>query len=392
MEQEAHAAPWRQWGDDIDEAAIQQMRDAASLPIAVAGALMPDAHRGYGLPIGGVLATEGAVIPYAVGVDIACRMRLSVLDTPVSALRGQHERLAKAIESQTRFGVGARFQEPLDHEVTDDDWGVTAVTRQVRERACEQLGTSGSGNHFVEFGVLTLESADLGLETGSYLALLSHSGSRGAGARVADHYSKLAASLHPELPKELRNLAWLDLESEPGQEYWAAMELMGRYAGANHALIHRRVAKAIGAEVLTGVENHHNFAWKEVHDGREVVVHRKGATPAGAGVLGVIPGSMATPGFVVRGLGNPAGLMSAAHGAGRVMSGASAKKQFRWAHVRAFLEEAQVTLLSAGLDEIPMVYKDIHSVMEAQSDLVEIVARFDPRIVKMAPAGERPED
>ncbi len=392
MDGDVKIAPWRQWGNDIDEAAIQQMRDAASLPVAVAGALMPDAHRGYGLPIGGVLATKASVIPYAVGVDIACRMRLSVLDMPVSALTGQRDRLVKAIENQTRFGVGAHFKEPLEHEVTDDDWGLTPVTRQVRERAREQLGTSGSGNHFVEFGVLTLERPDLGLEAGAYLALLSHSGSRGAGARVADHYSKLAATLHPELPNQLRNLAWLDLDSEPGQEYWAAMELMGRYAAANHALIHRRVAKAVGADAIAGVENHHNFAWKEVHDGREVVVHRKGATPAGAGVLGVIPGSMATPGFVVRGLGNPAGLMSAAHGAGRAMSRSSAKKQFRWAHVRSFLEDARVTLLSAGIDEVPMVYKDIHSVMAAQSDLVEIVARFDPRIVKMAPAGERPED
>jgi tRNA-splicing ligase RtcB len=187
-------------------------------------------------------------------------------------------------------------------------------------------------------------------------------------------------------------LAWLDLDSEPGLEYWQAMNLMGEYASANHALIHAKIAKALGAEVLANVENHHNFAWKEVHDGRELIVHRKGATPAGAGVLGVIPGSMATPGFVVRGRGNDASLHSASHGAGRVMSRTAAKKQFRWAHVKPMLEKANVTLLSAGIDEAPVAYKDIHQVMAAQQDLVEVIARFDPRIVKMADAGEKPED
>src|SRR5690606_32600761 len=149
------------------------------------------------------------------------------------------------------------------------------------EKARGQLGTSGSGNHFVEFGILTVDqpTAEPGftLQPGRYLALLSHSGSRGAGATVADHYSRLAMSKQPELPSELRRLAWLDLDSSEGQEYWAAMNLMGRYAAANHELIHKRVARAIGAEVIASVENHHNFAWKEVHDGREVIVHRKGA-------------------------------------------------------------------------------------------------------------------
>src|SRR5207244_13119293 len=124
--------------------------------------------------------------------------------------------------------------------------------------------------------------------------------------------------------------AWLDLNSQPGQEYWAAMNLMGKYASANHALIHQRIARAIGAKVIAGVENHHNFAWKETHGGKEVVVHRKGATPAGKDVLGVIPGSMASPGFVVRGKGVAESLESASHGAGRCMSRTAAKAQFRW--------------------------------------------------------------
>jgi tRNA-splicing ligase RtcB len=209
---------------------------------------------------------------------------------------------------------------------------------------------------------------------------------------VAAHYSRLARELHPELPAELQNLAWLDLDSEEGQEYWAAMELMGHYAAANHAVIHREMVRALKAKALAHVENHHNFAWKEVHGGREVVVHRKGATPAGPGVLGVIPGSMATPAYVVRGLGQAESLHSASHGAGRVMSRTQASKSFRWKELRPMLEEAGVTLISAGIDENPKVYKDIRQVMQAQQDLVEIVAQFNPRIVKMAPEGERAED
>jgi tRNA-splicing ligase RtcB (3'-phosphate/5'-hydroxy nucleic acid ligase) len=239
---------------------------------------------------------------------------------------------------------------------------------------------------------LTLDAPDLGLAAGTYLSLLSHSGSRGTGAAVASHYSRLAMSRHPELPRELKHLAWLDLDAAEGQEYWAAMELMGRYAAANHALIHRHVARHLGAQVLLDVENHHNFAWRETHGGEEVVVHRKGATPAGAGVLGVIPGSMADPGFIVRGKGVAASLNSASHGAGRRMSRTAAFKQFNWDDARRLLRERGVTLLSAGLDEMPMAYKDIRAVMAAQQDLVEVVARFDPRLVKMAPAGEQPED
>jgi len=201
---------------------------------------------------------------------------------------------------------------------------------------------------------------------------------------------------HPELPKELQRLAWLSLDEAEGREYWDAMELMGGYAAANHACIHKHVAANLGVDVLLDLENHHNFAWKEKHviDGveRDVVVHRKGATPAGAGVIGIIPGSMATPGFVVRGKGNAESLNSASHGAGRVMSRTKASQTFNWKEVNQVLRERGVNLISAGLDEVPMVYKNIHEVMAAQADLVEIVGQFDPRLVKMAPHGERPED
>ena len=385
-------ARYRVWGEGLEQGALDQMNAAARLPVAVRGALMPDAHQGYGLPIGGVLATENAVIPYAVGVDIACRMKLSVFDVPAEQMRRLNDTLVNALRRETLFGAGAAFKKPHHHDVLDADWSVTPITQRVFDKARAQLGTSGSGNHFVEFGTLTLEKPELGLEPGSYLALLSHSGSRGAGAQVADFYSRLARSLHPELPPELKYLAWLELSSEPGQEYFAAMNLMGEYAAANHALIHQKIAKSIGARVIAGVENHHNFAWKEIHDGRELIVHRKGATPAGAGVLGVIPGSMAAPGFVVRGRGVEESLDSASHGAGRRMSRRAATEQYRWSHVRPLLEAAGVQLLSAGLDENPCAYKDIHTVMSQQADLVEVLARFDPRIVRMADAGERPED
>jgi len=385
-------APWQQWGDGLEAGAVQQMLNACKLPVTVSGALMPDAHQGYGLPIGGVLATRDCVIPYAVGVDIACRMKLTVLDLPTSTLEHKQDWLKGAIERETQFGIGARFKRRRAHDVMDADWSVSPITQTFKDKAWSQLGTSGSGNHFVEFGVLTLDRDDLGLESGTYIALLSHSGSRGTGAAVCSHYSQVAKESHPELPRELQTLAWLDLTSQAGTEYWNAMNLMGDYAAANHACIHAAIAQHLSAEVLLDIENHHNFAWKEMHGNEELIVHRKGATPAGKGVLGIIPGSMGTPGFVVRGKGVEASLLSASHGAGRKMSRTAANAKFNWKDVKRFLDERKVTLISAGLDEVPMAYKDIHEVMASQSDLVETVARFDPRLVKMAPAGERAED
>ena len=387
-------ATYQKWGKNLDSQSVQQMENACQLPVSVVGALMPDAHLGYGLPIGGVLATENAVIPYAVGVDIACRVKMTVLDMPVETLEhnGGKNQLVNAIERETRFGIGSKFKHRRQHEVLDEEWSVSPITKQNKDKAWSQLGSSGSGNHFVEFGVLTVDDAKLGLEAGNYLALLSHSGSRGTGAIVASHYSKLAQKLHPELPKKLRQLAWLDMDTEVGQEYWAAMELMGKYAAANHACIHRHIVAYLGANILLDLENHHNFAWKEHHHGRDVIVHRKGATPASEGTIGIIPGSMASPTFVVRGKGNLESLNSAAHGAGRVMSRKKAIRTLNWEDTRKILKKKQVTLLSAGLDEVPFVYKNIEEVMADQSDLVEIIARFDPRLVKMAPHGERPED
>jgi len=377
-------AAWRAWGVGLDPKAVQQMEDGCSLPVAVAGALMPDAHVGYGLPIGGVLAVDNAVIPYGVGMDIACRMKMSVFSVSAGLVESHGAQLAQAIEEETCFGVGGQFRPRKDHAVMHEDWGFSPVTRRMRDTAWAQLGTSGSGNHFVEWGELEVTRPIPGLGEGAYLALLSHSGSRGAGGEVARHYSALARSLHPELPRHLGHLAWLGLDSLEGREYWSAMELMGRYSAANHALIHAAVAGRLGLAPVWSVENHHNFAWRETFEGRQVVVHRKGATPAGAGVFGVIPGTMVDPAFVVEGLGNPLSLCSAAHGAGRVMSRKEALKRFGRADLEHVLRERGVRLLSGGLDEVPMAYKDIREVMAAQADLVRICGIFSPRIVKMA--------
>ena len=386
-------------GDGLDPRSRQQMENACQLPMAVAAALMPDAHLGYGLPIGGVLGLDNAVVPYAVGVDIACRMRMTITDLPVEVVEanqpGPCRELDAALEQGTRFGAGKQWKRPFHHAVLDEDWTITAVTREVHDRARRQLGTSGSGNHFVEWGIVTFPDPEFGLPAGAYVALLSHSGSRGAGARVCQRYSEIARRKLPARfgnDPHLRQLGWLDLDQAEGIEYWQAMNLMGRYAAANHEVIHRNVTRISGAQSLATVENHHNFAWLEEHAGRTLCVHRKGATPAGPGTLGVIPGTMADPAFVVRGRGVAASLNSASHGAGRRMSRSQAKREFQWSHWKRHLQQRNVRLLSAGLDEVPGAYKNIHDVMAAQTDLVDIVGEFKPRIVKMCGDGSRAED
>lgn len=382
------------WGEEmIDKEAIKQMDKACSLPISVKGALMADGHIGYGLPIGGVLATDNAVIPYAVGVDISCSVKLSVLDIPKTELIDNMQRFKKAIEMETRFGVGACFKrDKRQHEVMDEDWSISPVTATNKDKAWEQLGTSGSGNHFVEFGIFTIGKNDLNLVPGDYVALLSHSGSRGTGAMVCNYYSKLAREKCPLQEKELAQLSWLSLKSHEGKEYWNAMQLMHKYAEANHELIHKHLVKNLGAHVLFSFINSHNLAWEEEHYGRTLIVHRKGATPAQKGQLGIIPGSMASPAFLVRGKGEPESLKSCSHGAGRQLGRHQAKRTLNKEECKKYLKEHGVTLMSAGIDEMPAVYKDINKVMEAQKDLIDIVGEFHPILVKMADGHEPAED
>ena len=382
---------YRIWGaEQIEKWARAQMEIAMRLPVAVAGALMPDAHAGYGLPIGGVLATDESVIPFAVGVDIACRMRLSIYEAPPDILSQRRQELQQALISQTRFGMSAAWERAgrPQHAMLDDPaWESTRLLKSLKSRAQEQLGTSGTGNHFVEWGILRLpaDAPDLGLKAGEYLALLSHSGSRGVGFKIANAYTEVASRLHPRLHQSLRHLAWLPLQSEAGQEYWLSMELAGRFAEANHAVIHQRVAGAVGLKEMASIENHHNFAWREtLPDGSEAIIHRKGATPAGAGVMGIIPGSMGDAGYLVRGKGLGDALNSASHGAGRKMSRRGALQSISKSARDAYLRERGIILLGGGIDESPQAYKDIEQVINAQDDLIEIVGKFVPRIVRMA--------
>ncbi len=372
--------------ENIEHEALDQMESAMRLPITIKGALMADAHSGYGLPIGGVLATSNAVIPFGVGMDIGCRMCLSVFQVDPSVIYQKRVMIRDILVDNTRFGKKDFFDEKKEHEVMDrKEFRQIKFLRGLKDKAYEQLGTSGSGNHFVEFGILDLPAGnDFKVKEGTYLALLSHSGSRNIGANIAQHYTKIAKS-KCKLPKGAINLAWLDLASEEGVEYWQAMNLAGDYARANHQIIHQKISGTLGEKPMFTVENHHNFAWNEkLYDGREAIVHRKGATPATKNTYGVIPGSMTLPGFIVKGKGNPYSINSASHGAGRQISRSKAKQQFSVKSLHEALNKAGVELIGGGIDEAPMAYKDIRRVMEYQKDLVEIVGTFYPRLVRMS--------
>ncbi len=383
---EASPKPYRAFGlACIERGAIQQMESAMRLPISVEGALMPDAHQGYGLPIGGVLATHNAVIPYGVGVDIGCRMCLSVFDLNEKFLEQHRRKLAETLLENTAFGL-QEMDRPMDDPIFErSEFSEIPILKALKHRAYRQIGSSGSGNHFVEFGMVEIreEANPWGVPPGKYLGLLSHSGSRNLGANVARHYTRLARTLC-KLPKGAQHLAWLDLNTHEGQEYWKAMTLAGDYASACHHHIHQRIARALSEQPMLMVENHHNFAWKEkLPGGKEVIVHRKGATPAKKGDLGIIPGSMIHPGFIVRGKGRHESLQSAAHGAGRLMSRKQAAQSITRHALDKILAEQGVHLIGGGLDEAPIAYKDIHQVMEFQQDLVEVLGLFYPKIVRM---------
>lgn len=382
----ATRAPFTIFGEnEIEAGAKEQLFTALKLPVSKAGALMPDGHSGYGLPIGGVLATDNAVIPYGVGVDIGCRMCLSIFDINPSFIEGHKDKYVGILETHTKFGPNEVHKSRGDHEIFERNaFREIPLLKKLKNKAYQQLGNSGGGNHFVEFGIVEVlgEENEFNVPPGQYVGVLSHSGSRGLGANVAKEYTRLATKQTP-LPKVAQHLAWLDLDTHDGQEYWIAMNLAGDYASACHHDIHKRIAKALGERPLAMVENHHNFAWKEMVDGQELIVHRKGATPAQKNVLGIIPGSMTAPGYIVRGKGNPLSLNSASHGAGRQMSRTEAKRSITQSELRKVLKDHGVTLLGAGLDEAPMAYKDIKKVMAHQTELVDVVGTFLPKIVRM---------
>ena len=383
---ETRRAPFEIFGENnISESAKHQLYTALKLPVARKGALMLDGHSGYGLPIGGVLATENAVIPYGVGVDIGCRMCLSIYDINVSYLQGHKDRYLQMLMDHTKFG-GREVQKNIPmHDIFEHQaFSEIPMVKRLKGKAFRQLGSSGGGNHFVEFGEVTItsEHTEVNVPPGKYLGILSHSGSRGLGASIAKHYTKLAMAQNP-LPSEAKELAWLDLNTHDGQEYWMAMNLAGEYASACHDDIHKRLSKALGSRPLAIIENHHNFAWKEQVDGKEMIVHRKGATPAGKNVLGIIPGSMTAPGYIVSGKGSELSINSASHGAGRSLSRRKAKMTLSKTEVRKLLKDHGVSVIGGGIDEAPMAYKDINKVMGNQTELVNVLGTFLPKLVRM---------
>jgi len=377
--------PYRIFGSQhIGEEAIKQMDLAMRLPVAVAGALMPDAHAGYGLPIGGVLAADNAVIPYGVGMDIGCRMALTLFEAEASFFKKNDYLVKTALKENTTFGMGKEKTQRNDHPVLEsDEFSATPLLRKLHGVARLQLGSSGSGNHFVELGVVELDNENpFHFPAGNYVGLLSHSGSRGLGAEIARQFTKIAIE-KCMLPKGAAHMAWLNLDKAEGAEYWHAMQLAGDFAAACHDVIHQRMAKALDLKPIAKVENHHNFAWKETYEGRVVVVHRKGATPAGRGQLGIIPASMTKPGYIVEGLGEASSINSAAHGAGRKYSRQKARKTLTGSAMKKELRQAGVTLIGGGLDEAPLAYKNLEEVMACQKALVKPVGRFFPKIVRM---------
>ena len=368
----------------IKSNAYLQMKAAMKLPIVQKGALMPDSHLGYGLPIGGVLATDNAIIPYAIGMDIGCRMSLTIYDVTEKFFKMHQHKFTQSIKDNTAFGMSKIIGYNQEHEFLDRDiFSITPLLKRLKSKAARQLGSSGSGNHFVEWGLVELKKDDdIGLPEGMYLGLMAHSGSRGFGASIAQFYSDIARN-NSQLPYNMRHLGWLDLEEDNGREYWMSMNYAGDYAKACHDQIHKNVSRSMGLKSVCKIENHHNFAWKEEVNGKEMIVHRKGSTPAGKNVLGIIPGSMTDPGFIVKGKGNVDSICSASHGAGRKYSRRETKNRNTKSEMRKQLRNKNVTLIAGALDESPFAYKSLERVMSYQEDLVETIGKFIPRIVRM---------
>lgn len=370
------------YGYDVEH----QISEAAKLPVAVKAAVMPDAHLGYALPIGGVIGLENAVSPHFVGYDIACRMSCSVLAISPEEFMKHRPQLFEDLKAVTSFGIGAAFEKRLDHAVMYDPlWDEIPILKQYKDLAWKQLGSSGGGNHFADFmiGTVCAESGNLDLSVGTqFVSLVTHSGSRGAGHKLATYYSKLAGAWASHNAKGVpKGYEWLPLDSEAGQEYWLVMQLMGRYAQANHHLIHERFGNRAELRVRRFYENHHNFAWEE----SGMIVHRKGATPANVGDFGIIPGSMGTCSYLVEGLGNPDSLYSASHGAGRLSSRRKAKERFSKVTFDRHIERNDILVHGVAEDESNQAYKDITRVIRVQEDAgqIRIVASMFPKAVIM---------
>ncbi|MEZ5391613.1 MAG: RtcB family protein [Bryobacterales bacterium] len=378
------------WGEEPDEQTQMQM--AACERTADRVAFMADHHLGYAVPVGGVVAYREHISPSGVGYDIACGNKAVRLDADADEVRAKIDVIMDDVFSALEFGVGRRNQESVDHELFDDTaWKLESVAK-LKEMARKQLGTIGSGNHYVDFFVDEEDRVWVGV----------HFGSRGLGHKTATWFLRKAGAtdaIHAQP-------AMLHVESQLGQEYIEAMQLAGRYAYAGRDWVCARVAKILGAKIVEEVHNHHNFAWKEEHWGETLWVVRKGATPAFPGQLGFVGGSMAEEAVILKGKEAPSpegrveqqmALYSTVHGAGRVLSRSRARGKVnkRTGEVlrrpevtsdmlRQSVAEAGVTLRGAGVDESPHCYKRLPEVLEEHAETVEIVHRLKPIGVAMA--------
>ncbi|MDR9366145.1 MAG: RtcB family protein [Balneolaceae bacterium] len=371
--------PIKLWLEDLEEGALQQAKNLANLPFAFKHiAIMPDSHQGYGMPIGGVLATEDAIIPNAVGVDIGCGM---------CSLRTDRKEIdrddLKSIMSIIRKTVPVGFNHHDQQQ--DEKWmpelnGNLEIVEQEYESAQSQVGTLGGGNHFIE------------IQKGSdgYVWIMIHSGSRNIGYTVAKHYNQKAKELNEKWKSETRtDLAFFPRDTKEFDDYIREMDYCIEFALNNRKLMMEMVQNAI-TDVLGEVDfsdfinKPHNFASPENHFGKNLLIHRKGATRAREGELGMIPGSQGSSSFIVRGKGNRDAFESCSHGAGRVMSRNQAKKTLSVEEESKPLEERGILHAirhKSDLDEAPGSYKDIQKVMELQKDLIEIVIELEPLAV-----------
>ena len=396
-----YAMPVKSWCENCEDGAVQQAVNLAHHPALVHHvALMPDAHQGYGMPIGGVVAAKGAVIPAAVGVDIGCGMIATETDIPAEAFAEMSFRRAFQEKLKERIPVG----EGESHRVTQDWEGFEEYTAHNGMRSSlwpskldrMNLGTLGGGNHFIELQKSTALDGSGDPEGGAKVWLMIHSGSRNLGKRIEEHYHRIAARMcerfHAPLPD--KDLAFLPIEEPTGHDYFTDMLFALRYARENRRRM-MEAMKATLAEFVPGVnfirtiDIHHNDAAFEEHFGEKVCVHRKGATSAKLDEIGIIPGSMGTASYIVRGLGNPESFMSCSHGAGRRMSRIAASTTLtveecdkamdgivceRWHKYKGF-GKAKGKL---DLSEAPQAYKDIEDVIASELDLVEPLVRLVP--------------
>ena len=371
--------PVKLWLDDLEEGALQQAKNLANLPVAFKHiAIMPDSHQGYGMPIGGVLATENAIIPNAVGVDIGCGM--CSLRTNMKEV--DRDKL-KEIMSLARKRIPVGFNHHDDRQ--DEKWmpelnGNLPISENEYESAMYQVGTLGGGNHFIE------------IQKGSdgYIWIMIHSGSRNIGYTVAGHYNKKAKKMLKKMDADApKDLAWFPEDSKEYHDYYSEMEFCIAFALSNRKLMMERMKESftdiLGDVKFSGFINKpHNFAAKEDHFGKSLIVHRKGATRARSGELGMIPGSQGAPSYIVRGKGNQDSFESCAHGAGRVMSRTKAKKTLNVQDEAEKLRDLGVIHAvrhKSDLDEAPGSYKDIQKVMNLQRDLIDIEIELRPLAV-----------